>query len=106
MWRARLDSNQWNSCEVRSLSRGVDSAILSHAPIWPRGWDSNPRAGCVPTHRLSRPGRYDHFGTSRYKKWGISTPHKHLLMAIAFAIFTALTIAVALLFGKDGSQVI
>ena len=33
IWRARLDSNQWNSYGVRSLSRGVDSANLSHAPI-------------------------------------------------------------------------
>lgn len=40
------------------------------------------------------------------KKWGISTPHKHLLMAIAFAIFATLTTAGALLFGKDGSQII
>ena len=31
------------------------------------------------------------------KKWGISTPHKHLLMTIAIAIFTTITIAVTLL---------
>ena len=40
------------------------------------------------------------------KKWGISTPHKHLLMAIAFAIFATLTVAVVLLFGKNGRQTI
>ena len=94
------------TCEVRSLSRGSG---FSHT--LPRAHMAE-RVGFEPTGRMRAdtqafkarplwPLRY----LSRCKKWGISTPHKHLLMAIAFAIFATLTVAVTLLFGKGWQPV-